>query len=113
MGPPRPAISADVDSFREDDIARGPADPQRLVAENSLNGILVRAQLSGRRPADQRRHLPRQPDSTAGGVAATSRLDDPLPYILTSPDRCSASSSPEHRAADQFNPRPALHPARG
>ena len=49
-----------------------PADPPRRPSlSNSLNGILVRPDSSGRRPADRRHALPRQPARRSAGRRTT------------------------------------------
>ena len=41
------AIAADMDSFREDDTARGPLIRQMTVIDNSLNGLWLISETNG------------------------------------------------------------------
>lgn len=75
------AITADFDSFREDELARGPLIRRVDVVNNSINGIFIRATLAGQ--ARQTNAI-RYPDN--GAAAGGSRnfvIDDPLPHVLT------------------------------
>jgi hypothetical protein len=80
------AISADFDSFREDDTARGPLVRQTAVANYSLNGIWIRPNLvnglTGYAQATNAMTYPANPASLGGNINYT--FDSPLPYILTS-----------------------------
>ena len=69
------AISADVDSLREDSLARGLLVRRTDVTNNSLNGIWIRPNLNGVAAPTNATPRPSTPPYT---------LDDPLPYILTS-----------------------------
>ncbi|SIO62070.1 Subtilase family protein [Singulisphaera sp. GP187] len=76
------SISADFDSFREDDIARGPLIRRTITSQNSLNGILVRADSSG---VAQQTDAILYPDNPASlGGTRNYVFDDPLPIILVS-----------------------------
>ena len=77
------AISADLDSFREDDTRRGPLIRRVSVSNNSLNGILIRADLSGAAEVTDAEVYPDNPVIYGGMQNYT--FDAPLPYILTSP----------------------------
>ena len=77
------AISADLDSFREDDTRRGPLIRRVSVANNSLNGILIRADLSGAAQVTDAQIYPDNPLYIGG--QQNYAFDAPLPYILTSP----------------------------
>ena len=74
------AISGDLDSFREDDTARGPLIRRTSVAQNSLNGIWVRPNPSGAAEATDAMFYPANP-VTLGGVQNYT-FDDPLPYTV-------------------------------
>jgi hypothetical protein len=76
------AISADFDSFREDDTARGPLFRRVTLSQNSVNGILVRPDSTGTAEASDAIIYPNNP--TALGGARNFVFDDPLPYVLTS-----------------------------
>lgn len=76
------SISADFDSFREDDIARGPLIRRTTTAQNSLNGILIRADSSGFAQQTDAILYPNNP-ATLGG-ARNFAFDDPLPHLLVS-----------------------------
>lgn len=79
-------ISGDFDSFREDDIARGPLVRRTTVANYSLNGIWVRPNLlsglTGTAQETDALLYPNNPSSLGGAKNFT--FDDPLPSILTS-----------------------------
>jgi hypothetical protein len=81
------AISGDLDSFREDDLAKGPLIRQTTVANYSLNGIWVRPNLvtglNGVAEATNAIAYPPNPSTLGGNV--NYDFADPLPYILTSP----------------------------
>lgn len=81
-GSAQAAISGDLDSFREDDLTRGPLIRNTTVSNNSINGILVRANLNGAVQSSDAMFYPDNP-STAGGIQNYT-FDAPLPYILTS-----------------------------
>lgn len=76
------SISADFDSFREDDIARGPLIRRTTTTQNSLNGILVRADSSGVAQQSDAILYPDNPASLGG--TRNFVFDDPLPIILVS-----------------------------
>src|SRR4051794_13214811 len=86
----RATISGDLDSFREDDTARGPLIRRTAVSGYSLNGIWVRPNLvngltgqAEETDAFPASKLPQNPSTLGGGKNFT--FDDPLPYVLTSP----------------------------
>ena len=76
------AISADLDSFREDDTTRGPLVRRITLSQNSLNGIWVRPDLSGVVQQDNAKVYPDNPVTLGGSI--NYAFDDNLPYILTS-----------------------------
>jgi hypothetical protein len=82
QGGSQAAISGDLDSFREDDTARGPLVRRTTVAQTSINGIWVRP-LSSTGVAEATDAIP-YPDNpvTLGGVRNYT-FDAPLPYVLT------------------------------
>ena len=97
-GPLRPAISGDLDSFREDDLARGPLvrrDRPRATASTASGSAPMS---TADRRADRRHHLPDNPDDA--GRHAELHLRRPLPYILTSRAGRSARPRPGHRRPD-------------
>ena len=66
------AIAADMDSFREDDTARGPLIRQVDVLDNSLNGIWLIAESNGLIEPTNAITYPDNP-STLGGIDRTTR----------------------------------------
>ena len=76
------AISGDVDSFREDDLARGILVRRATLQNNSINGIYVRAELNGvAEPTDAVVH----PDNPASrGGTQNYSFFAPTPYVLVS-----------------------------
>ena len=77
------AISGDLDSFREDDLARGPLIRQTTATETSINGIWVRPLIStGQVQTTDAVPYPDNP-VTLGGVQNYT-FDSPLPYVFTS-----------------------------
>ena len=77
------AISANVDSLREDASARGPLIRNITFASNSLNGIYIRAEVNGVAEATNAISYPINP-STSGGERNFT-LNSPYPFILTTP----------------------------
>jgi large repetitive protein len=75
-------IAGDLDSFREDDTARGVLVRRVSVTNNSLNGILIRSDSLGVSQATDALLYPNNPLSLGGAQNYT--LSAPLPYILTS-----------------------------
>ena len=76
------AISGDVDSFREDDLARGILLRRAVLQNNSINGIYIRAELTGvAEPTDAVVH-PDNPPSRGGTQNYT--FFAPTPYVLVS-----------------------------
>ncbi len=75
-------ISADLDSFREDDTRRGPLFRRDNLANNSLNGIWVRPDLSGAAEVTDAEIYPSNPLFLGGAQNYT--FDAPIPYIFTS-----------------------------
>lgn len=76
-------ISGDLNSFREDDTARGPLIRRTTVGGSSINGIWVRplSNTGVAQPTDAV-PIPNNP-VTLGGVQNYT-FDDPLPYVFTS-----------------------------
>lgn len=75
-------ISGDMDSFREDTLARGPLVRRTTVRNTSINGIYVRAELNGVIQPTNAIFYPSNPSSLGGQWNYT--FDDPLPYVLVS-----------------------------
>ena len=77
------SISGDLDSFREDQIARGPLIRRTVVSNNSLNGIYVRANTDGFiEPSDAMSYADNP--ASLGGIQNYT-FDDPLPYLYVAP----------------------------
>jgi large repetitive protein len=74
------AISGDLDSFREDDVARGMLVRRLTMSANSINAILLRPQLGGTVEASNAIVRPNNPASLGGSQNYV--LDDPYPYVL-------------------------------
>jgi hypothetical protein len=78
------AISADFDSFREDLLAHGPLIRRVSLINNSINGILVRAELTGvAQPTDSINY----PENSSLGLPGGSQnysFFAPVPYVLLS-----------------------------
>jgi large repetitive protein len=80
-GSAQAAISADLDSFREDDTARGVLVRHTTLSDNGINGILVRSPvINGVVEATDAIIYPNNP-AAAGGVQNYT-FDSPLPYVL-------------------------------
>ena len=62
------AIAADMDSFREDDTARGPLIRQVTVLDNSLNGLWLMSESNGYIEPTNAMPYPTNP-ATLGGSA--------------------------------------------
>jgi hypothetical protein len=77
------AISANVDSLREDNNARGPLVRNVNFASNSINGIYIRAEVNGIAEPTNAINYPINPTTLGGQRNFT--LDDPYPYVLTTP----------------------------
>ena len=75
QGGSQAAISADLDSFREDDTTRGPLIRRTSLIQNSINGIWVRPAQSGVVQQDDAKVYPGNPNYA---------FDDNLPYVLLS-----------------------------
>ena len=76
------AISADLDSLREDSLARGLLVRRTSTQGNSINGILIRSQRSGQVRQSNAIPYPDVPASLGG--QRNFVLDDTLPYVLIS-----------------------------
>ena len=76
-------ISGDLDSFREDDLTRGPLIRRTTVANASINGIWVRPLIATGIAQQSDAMTYADNPVTLGGVQNFT-FDDPLPYILTS-----------------------------
>jgi large repetitive protein len=74
------AIGADLDSFREDDTARGPLIRQVIALQNSLNGIYLMAESNGFIEPTTAINYPTNP-STLGGVQNYTFFE-PLPFVV-------------------------------
>ena len=73
-------ISGDFDSFREDNLARGPLVRRSTVVRTSLNGIYVRAEQNGTVEPSNAIFYPN--NATSLGGAQNYTFDDPLPYLV-------------------------------
>ncbi|WP_169980340.1 S8 family serine peptidase [Tautonia rosea] len=77
------AISADLDSLREDTIARGPLVRRVEFVDNSINGLLIRPALGTVQAQEtDAQFFPNNP-SSQGGVR-NFVIDDPISYVLNS-----------------------------
>ena len=74
------AIGADMDSFREDDSARGPLIRQVNVSQNSLNAIWLTSESNGYVEPTTAESYPANPPSLGGTVNYT--FFEPLPIIV-------------------------------
>ncbi len=73
------AIGADMNSFREDDITRGPVIRRATVINNSLNGVWLLAENSGVIEPTNAVPLPDNPSSLGGSQNYT--FFEPLPIV--------------------------------
>ncbi len=74
------AIAADMDSFREDDSARGPLIRQVTVSQNSLNAIWLMSESNGYIEPTTAMPYPINPTSLGGSINYT--FFEPLPIIV-------------------------------
>lgn len=75
------AITADFDSFREDDLARGMLVRKVTLTNNSINGIFIRATAAGQaRQTDAVDYVSNNPNQ---GGSRNFVIDDPVPHVLT------------------------------
>jgi hypothetical protein len=77
------AISANVDSLREDASARGPLVRNVTFANNSLNGIYIRPEVNGVAEPTNAISYPINPTTKGGQRNFT--LSSPYPYLLNTP----------------------------
>ncbi len=77
------AISADLDSLREDEIARGPLIRRIELVNNSVNGILLRPAI-GTLQVQETDAIGFADNPASDGAARIFTIDDPLPYVLAS-----------------------------
>ncbi|MFO0954058.1 MAG: hypothetical protein U0835_23465 [Isosphaeraceae bacterium] len=95
-------ISGDFDSFREDDLARGPLIRRTTVTSSSINGIWVRPELTGQAQQTNAMSYAANPDSM--GAARNFVFDDPLPYVLTSRLNIGQGFNYETKSGSAFAP---------
>ncbi len=76
------AVGADFDSFREDAVARGPLLRNDSFVNNSINGVLLRAQANG--AVEQTNAIYYANNPTSAGGDRNFVFDDPLPYVVAS-----------------------------
>ncbi len=75
------AIAGDLDSFREDDTARGPLIRQMTVTGNSLNGLYLMSEANGFiEPTNAMPNYPTNPTTLGGSQNYT--FFEPLPFIV-------------------------------
>ncbi|MFI5457180.1 MAG: Ig-like domain-containing protein [Isosphaerales bacterium] len=74
------AIGADLDSFREDDSARGPLVRRATVINDSLNGIWLTSESNGYIEPTNAMPYPTNPTTLGGSQNYT--LYEPLPFIV-------------------------------
>ena len=72
------AIAADLDSFREDDTARGPLIRQVTVTDNSLNGLWLMAEANG---FIESTNAITYPDNSST-VTQAYTFFEPLPFVI-------------------------------
>ena len=77
------AISADFDSLREDEVARGPLVRRAEFRNNSINGLLIRPQV-GNFQAQESDAIFYAPNAPAEGASKNFVIDDPVSYVLAS-----------------------------
>ena len=76
------AVSGDVDSFREDDLARGILVRRANFFSNSINGIYIRAELNG--VAEPTNAIIRPDNPASKGGTQNYSFFAPQPYVLLS-----------------------------
>ncbi len=76
-------LSVDVDALREDNLARGPLLRRLTFSNNSLNGIFLQGEPNGIAEPTDAMTYPINPSNEGGAQNYT--LDDPYPYLLTTP----------------------------
>ena len=104
------AIAADLDSFREDDTARGPLIRQVNVLDNSLNGLWLMSESQRVHRADQRdARTPTNPSTLGGSTELHVLRAAPLRRAGATRGRPGAAG--QHRRRDQLDHQPALYPA--
>ena len=81
-GSAQASISGDLDSFREDDTARGPLIRRVTLIQNGINGVLIRPASSG--VVQETDAVPYLDNPLSLGGVRNFTLDAPLPYILLS-----------------------------
>jgi hypothetical protein len=74
------AIAADMDSFREDDSARGPLIRQVDVLDNSLNGLYLISETNGFIEPTNAMPYPTNPSTLGGSQNYT--FFEPLPFLV-------------------------------
>ena len=97
-------ISVDLDSLRQDQLASGPLIRQVTSENNSLNGIYVRAEISGfieqtdAEPYQDQFSNSLDPESMSlnqdGSARRNFSMFAPLPYILITPPRHRRRAAP-------------------
>ena len=105
------AIGADIDSFREDDTARGPLIRQVTVSHNSLNGIWLMSESNGF--IEPTTAMP-YPDQSRRPWAASQNYTffEPLPFIVLAQLVVGQEFIENTGGQTKFVDEPALHPAR-
>ncbi len=94
-------ISGDMDSFREDALARGPLIRRTTVQRTSLNGIYVRAELNGVIEPTDAQFLPDNPASPRR--APELHLRRPLALHRRRPDGHRQQAPAQHRPERESN----------
>ena len=101
-------LSGNVDSFREDQILRGPIIRRVTLTNNSINGIYVRGELNGVAEATDAIHYPLNPSTLA--ASGTTRSIPPA-VRLHDEDGRRPGLPPGDRRPDLRRGRPPLRPA--
>ena len=106
------AIAADLDSFREDDTARGPLIRQVTVPDNSLNGIWLMSEANGF--IEPTNAMPNYPDQSVARWAdrRTTRSSSRCRSSCWRNWSSARSSWSTPAATVDWVHQPALHPAR-
>jgi hypothetical protein len=78
-------ISVDMDSLREDELARGPLIRNTVTQNNSINGIYVRAEQTGfAEQTDAQFYQDNEFTNPDGTPRRNFVMDEPLPFVLLS-----------------------------
>ena len=93
-----------MDSFREDDTARGPLIRQVTVSQNSLNGIWLMSESQRVHRADHGDDLSR-PTRRRWAASQNYTLFEPLPFIVLAQLVVGQEFIENYRRTDQLDRR--------